>query len=449
MFFFYVEVWTRVNGKLSCTQVKCTWILPADVKEVNYSRIADINFSSARKLKADLEKSLDPRKVMQSQRQSKPVPTKINHSTPVEKPSPDELNGCLASLSECILKSVALSLVEPYSDSFVLQSRNIPTITDLLQEKFLDLTYPELLEECNTVNVELPDKDIKVIEKETVDQTKGGAFFLHQAGRIGASRCKAASHTDPSLPSQSLIKTICYPNLCKFTSKATLNGCNHEDDAIRAHETVMRGSHKNFKISKCGLLINKEIPFLHATCDFLCSRDCCSLGCGEVKCPFCVEGCDFASYITKTVSCLEKVDDVLQFKRDHTYYYQVQQQLFTTNRENNDFVVLVLMGNNTKFFHKRIFPNKNYWEAQVPKLTTFWRTYSILPQGLGRWYTKKVDNTEGTICYCRKKPDVSEPTVFCSNDNCLVSEFHFSCILPSSVKRGANIWYCPNCRKLE
>ena len=25
---FYVEFWTRVNGKLSCTQVKCTWILP-------------------------------------------------------------------------------------------------------------------------------------------------------------------------------------------------------------------------------------------------------------------------------------------------------------------------------------------------------------------------------------------------------------------------------------
>ena len=145
MFFFYVEFWTRVNGKLSCTQVKCTWILPTYVKDVNYSRIADINFSSARKLKADLEKSLeslDPSKTMQSQGQSKPVPTKINHLTPVEKPSPDELNGCLASLSECILKSVALSLVKPYSDSFVLQSRNIPTITDLFQEKFLDLHYP-------------------------------------------------------------------------------------------------------------------------------------------------------------------------------------------------------------------------------------------------------------------------------------------------------------------
>ena len=60
---------------------------------------------------------------------------------------------------------------------------------------------------------------------------------------------------------------------------------------------------------------------------------------------------------------------------------------------------------------------------------------------------KKVDNTEGIICYCREKPDVSKPTLFCSDDNCLVSEFHFSCILPGSVKRVPHKWYCPNFRK--
>ena len=56
---FYVEFWTRVNGKLSSTQVKCTWILPTYVKEVNYSRIADINFSSARKLITEITLNLN------------------------------------------------------------------------------------------------------------------------------------------------------------------------------------------------------------------------------------------------------------------------------------------------------------------------------------------------------------------------------------------------------
>ena len=28
---FYIECWARINGKLACTQVKCTWLLPAYV----------------------------------------------------------------------------------------------------------------------------------------------------------------------------------------------------------------------------------------------------------------------------------------------------------------------------------------------------------------------------------------------------------------------------------
>ena len=66
---FYIEFWTRVNGKLSCTQVKCTWILPRHVKQVDYARIKDIDFTSAKKLKENLDKSIenfDPGKPSQS-----------------------------------------------------------------------------------------------------------------------------------------------------------------------------------------------------------------------------------------------------------------------------------------------------------------------------------------------------------------------------------------------
>lgn len=50
-FLFYLEVWTRLNGKLACTQVKCTWLLPSVVKQVEYA--------SAKKLKSDLDKSIE------------------------------------------------------------------------------------------------------------------------------------------------------------------------------------------------------------------------------------------------------------------------------------------------------------------------------------------------------------------------------------------------------
>ena len=53
---FYVEAWTRIRGQLACTQVKCLWLVPSFVKDVPYAKIRDINLTSSRKLKADLDK---------------------------------------------------------------------------------------------------------------------------------------------------------------------------------------------------------------------------------------------------------------------------------------------------------------------------------------------------------------------------------------------------------
>ena len=44
---FYIEAWTRIRGKLSCTEVKCTWLLPSFVKEVPYAKMRFINLISA------------------------------------------------------------------------------------------------------------------------------------------------------------------------------------------------------------------------------------------------------------------------------------------------------------------------------------------------------------------------------------------------------------------
>ena len=56
---FYLEAWTKVNGRLSCTQMKCSWILPSLVSEVEYARVRDINFKSDKKMKADLDATIE------------------------------------------------------------------------------------------------------------------------------------------------------------------------------------------------------------------------------------------------------------------------------------------------------------------------------------------------------------------------------------------------------
>lgn len=56
---FYIEAWTRINDKMACTQVKCTWLLPTYVNEVPYARVTDINFKSAKKMKQELDTTID------------------------------------------------------------------------------------------------------------------------------------------------------------------------------------------------------------------------------------------------------------------------------------------------------------------------------------------------------------------------------------------------------
>jgi len=109
-----------------------------------------------------------------------------------------------------------------------------------------------------------------------------------------------------SQPSQSLIKSICYPHLFKLNTKAIQHGCKYEDYAIRAYEAHVKKTHINSQLTRSGLFINKEHPFLHATPDFLTLCDCCGLGCGEAKCPISIQEGDFEKYAEEKSSCLEK-----------------------------------------------------------------------------------------------------------------------------------------------
>lgn len=237
-----------------------------------------------------------------------------------------------------------------------------------------------------------------------------------------------------SITSQSLIKAICYPNIFSFSTAATKHGCKHKASAIAAYEKTMKETRANFVVTKCGTIINYKYPFLHATPDFLCECDCCGQGCGEVKCPYCIEGLDFDSYVQMKSSCLEKNGSEFTLKRDHDYYYHAQQQIFTTERGYVDFVVFATEGSSCRFVKERLAPNIEHWETQIPKLEIFWRI-CILPEILGRWYTRKMDlksqvtpdeSLKSGDCYCRQS--TSEETITCANPECKVSKFHPSCL---------------------
>ena len=179
----------------------------------------------------------------------------------VEPPSADEMKEFYKSLSECSIKPVCPSLIHLYSNLFIFSTRNIKAVPNFYYKKYLELSYPDLLKECYKVDLKLLDEQLKAIERDTANQAKQSPFFQHRAWRKGASKCSAASHTDLSGPSQSLIKGICYPSMFHFTIAATEHGYKHEAQAIAAYKKTMKEIHANFVVIKCGTSIYKKYPF--------------------------------------------------------------------------------------------------------------------------------------------------------------------------------------------
>jgi len=78
-------------------------------------------------------------------------------------------------------------------------------------------------------------------------------WFQQRAGRITASRIRAAAHTDPTQPSPSLIKSIWYPESHQFETHATTLGCEHEQTARNAHVAMAEKIHTGLSVSPNGL----------------------------------------------------------------------------------------------------------------------------------------------------------------------------------------------------
>ena len=242
---FYLEAWTKVNGRLACTQMKCSWILPSFASEVEYARVRDINFKSAKKLKVGLDEMIEN---LSEELELSGISKRQNESAvpkpEVPAPSQAEVEEFYSKLSKCNSKPVVLSLVPPYAQSYVLPSRNISTVMDMFKKENLELSYNELFKLCQSTSIEITKEKIDQVQKDTISQSSGANFFKHRAGRIGASQSKAAAHSDPALPSQSLIQRICYPELHKVNTKAVRHGCKHEASAIGAFEESMKKTHK-------------------------------------------------------------------------------------------------------------------------------------------------------------------------------------------------------------
>ena len=172
---------------------------------------------------------------------------------------------------------------------------------------------------------------------------------------------KSACHTDPASPSISLIKQICYPKQCSFSTTATRWGCEHEDIACQLYCSEMQQQHTEFDYFCIGLVISKDYQFIAATPDGFQQCTCCGEGVLEIKCPHCTKDSN-----PELAAFLE--DGSLP--PSHQYY--IQTQMLACQLEFADFIFCTFPNNTTTLFMQ-------YKVAILPDLLRRWFTSDVMP----------------------------------------------------------------------
>lgn len=67
----------------------------------------------------------------------------------------------------------------------------------------------------------ITSEQVSKVELATWGQATNKLWFAYRTGRITGSTFKLAARTSPAMPSQSLIKRICYPKAYSFSTVAT------------------------------------------------------------------------------------------------------------------------------------------------------------------------------------------------------------------------------------
>ena len=360
-------------------------------------------------------------------------------------------------------KASVLSVLPKHCEQYVpSQPCNCPPLLgDMFEEDMLAVSYDALLDRCDHLfsYLSVSAEEIKAVEELTRGQSSSKAWFQFRAGRVTASRFKAAACTDASQPSASLILSISYPSSPGFSTAATKWGCTHECVAQETYEHSQRSKHRELKIKVSGFVISHQYPFIGASPDGLVSCLCCGPGLLEVKCPFNCKSVSLADAAESAKFCLELIDGKMQLKSTHTFFYQVQAQLLVCEAKYCDFVVW----SEKDLFIQRVLPDKSFTEQAMESITAFFKL-GIMLELVGKWFSKPFYEEELPMtdaqseslvspagltprthlgCYCDGSKDGD--VVICANAECSRKRFHLQCLkLKQKPKRK---WQCPQCRK--
>ena len=272
-------LWATATGvekrnALTVTQKSAYWVIPPAIKKVPYAPMSDIDFVGKKRKCRSIDDNADIAISPVSKRT-------INQP---ESPTDKDKESFFCSLAKCSqAKPAVLAIVHPHSEAYVPASldKDLPLVlSELYRKEHLGVGFTTLLDIASSIKLSVTQDQAKAVEAKTREQANTKLWFRMRAGRITASKFKSACCTDPASPSKSLIMSICYPEMFRFSTEATTWGCQHEKLALEIYSN--RNVHENIQVSKCGFFIRTEYPFLGASPDAVVDCLCCGKGICEV-----------------------------------------------------------------------------------------------------------------------------------------------------------------------
>ena len=171
---FAIEAAVKIRNSKTVTEEKAYWMMPNAVNKVEYKKIRDIDFTSAKTKKKKLDQAIAS---------ASPVPEPKQRKLPtVQPPTEDDLAKFYTSLSRTGTKPVVLSLVPRFSESYrpkALDKKYPLVLSELYSEENAALHKSALMEKCTNIfdSMKVTQEEATNCEEVTKSQASNKQWF--------------------------------------------------------------------------------------------------------------------------------------------------------------------------------------------------------------------------------------------------------------------------------
>lgn len=240
----------------------------------------------------------------------------------------------------------------------------------------------------------MSEESARAIEQKTIGQFENLDWFRSKKGRISASIAKECC--GQGNPAAKIKKVITVGKVGgKGRGPHMAYGIEHEDIAAEMFEQKLKAENHEVNLRKCGLFISIENPVLAASPDRVGTID------GEevvveIKCLSASRDTDPKSAATKKQKdsnfAFRLIDNQLQVKQNHRYFFQVQMQMAVSRRQHAYMVIFT--NESTPVEYTKVPFDEEFWAETQQKLLDFHSQYILPALILQRFGAQQLSNSD-------------------------------------------------------